>query len=805
MSSFPAIAAGSPVALQLPREHLLHALLESPRRLNLLCAPAGYGKSALARALLERLPASCARAWLDFAGQPLALNVASAQVARQLGLLDSDPESVQLALQSRRQPLWLVLDDYPQAADPELDAWLQRLLGLGDAPLYLLVSCRQRPAWNLSRLLLDERLCELGAARLAFNREECDALALAQGYDADCRERLWVATQGWCAGARLVLSARDGVHAPGEVASWLRTYLSQELLGRLDAETGAMLCGLAYLPRFNRDICASLWEEQGGVLFDRLQQGQGFFLALDAEASCFRLPPLVAKALQCHLQGPALIRLRLRACGVLSQAGWLDEAIEMALEAGQPEVAAGYMDRLDMDWLFSGRHLRLLLEWRERLPATLLESTPRLISLSARALLFSWRLDEAHRCIERLGNFLPQPQAPRNRRLLANWLALHGALDGMHGRLEQARDYCNAALCDLEPRDWRSTLLCLTTLARLDMATGELPQARRTLQAALELARRQGCLASEVLIDCDRVRLCLLAGEREQARSLLDACRERLPASGEGHELLRGRLAFLDGELLLLQGDTMAATTSLERGLRLARSCADPYILHGLLGRAEAASRSADAPAAQRFCEEAERRMHCWKVQPDCYRLPLESLKLRLLARQGQWLRLHHEASVLAAELELRPERVAPLHTPSLPQRVRYLLALAEAGCGRIDTAKERLLQLRDECQGLGYQALASETEHASHSLRVEIAPDRLPSLLPTSSGEIEDSAHGLTAREVAVLRLLAEGLSNQEIGNSLFISLNTVKTHAKKINVKLGVRRRTQAIVRAKSLGLLG
>jgi ATP/maltotriose-dependent transcriptional regulator MalT len=61
-----------------------------------------------------------------------------------------------------------------------------------------------------------------------------------------------------------------------------------------------------------------------------------------------------------------------------------------------------------------------------------------------------------------------------------------------------------------------------------------------------------------------------------------------------------------------------------------------------------------------------------------------------------------------------------------------------------------------------------------------------------------------LTQREMSVLRLLAGGLSNQEIGNVLFISLNTVKTHAKKINAKLGVKRRTQAIMRAKAMGVL-
>ncbi|MOA62640.1 Transcriptional regulatory protein DegU [compost metagenome] len=54
------------------------------------------------------------------------------------------------------------------------------------------------------------------------------------------------------------------------------------------------------------------------------------------------------------------------------------------------------------------------------------------------------------------------------------------------------------------------------------------------------------------------------------------------------------------------------------------------------------------------------------------------------------------------------------------------------------------------------------------------------------------------------MLKLLADGLSNEEVGASLYISLNTVKTHTKKINSKLGVNRRTQAIMRAKAMGIL-
>jgi LuxR family maltose regulon positive regulatory protein len=76
----------------------------------------------------------------------------------------------------------------------------------------------------------------------------------------------------------------------------------------------------------------------------------------------------------------------------------------------------------------------------------------------------------------------------------------------------------------------------------------------------------------------------------------------------------------------------------------------------------------------------------------------------------------------------------------------------------------------------------------------------RLPPLPSASTG----SGEALSGRELAVLELIAQGCSNQQISERLFISLHTVKTHASHINSKLGVERRTQAVARAKSLGLL-
>lgn len=62
----------------------------------------------------------------------------------------------------------------------------------------------------------------------------------------------------------------------------------------------------------------------------------------------------------------------------------------------------------------------------------------------------------------------------------------------------------------------------------------------------------------------------------------------------------------------------------------------------------------------------------------------------------------------------------------------------------------------------------------------------------------------GISSREYEVLELMATGYSNQEIADKLYISLNTVKTHSSNIYIKLDVKRRTQAVQRAKELSLI-
>jgi LuxR family maltose regulon positive regulatory protein len=78
------------------------------------------------------------------------------------------------------------------------------------------------------------------------------------------------------------------------------------------------------------------------------------------------------------------------------------------------------------------------------------------------------------------------------------------------------------------------------------------------------------------------------------------------------------------------------------------------------------------------------------------------------------------------------------------------------------------------------------------------------PAPLSPTHTQIEPLIEPLSARELEVLQLIAQGLSNNEIGERLFLALSTVKGHNRNIFGKLQVQSRTEAIARARQLGLL-
>jgi LuxR family maltose regulon positive regulatory protein len=96
--------------------------------------------------------------------------------------------------------------------------------------------------------------------------------------------------------------------------------------------------------------------------------------------------------------------------------------------------------------------------------------------------------------------------------------------------------------------------------------------------------------------------------------------------------------------------------------------------------------------------------------------------------------------------------------------------------------------------ESIGLAVGVTSTRPATHEKRPE----------PTTAKTEDSMPISLSAREMEVLKLIAEGKSNQEISAQLYLALNTVKRHAYNIYAKLEVKKRTHAVAKARQLGLI-
>jgi DNA-binding NarL/FixJ family response regulator len=144
------------------------------------------------------------------------------------------------------------------------------------------------------------------------------------------------------------------------------------------------------------------------------------------------------------------------------------------------------------------------------------------------------------------------------------------------------------------------------------------------------------------------------------------------------------------------------------------------------------------------------------------------------------------------------PSRVLVLTTF---QREDYLVAALRAGASGFLLKNARPTQLADAVRAVaaGDALLAPELTRAMIERAVSAAPP------PSSAAPAPPAAEHLTEREHEVLRLVARGLSNDEIATELFLGRATVKTHVSNILMKLSLRDRVQAVVFAHENGLVG
>ncbi|AOE87298.1 LuxR family transcriptional regulator [Pseudomonas sp. TCU-HL1] len=830
--------------LHVPRPRLCERLVTSRVRLRLLCAPAGSGKSVLLTECAMRRPADCTVHWLALGGRERTVAEFCAMLADALGIAKADEEGVLRALALWKTPAWVMLDDYCRRPTAELDACLDRLLNASSASVSWWISGRCRPSCNLPRLLIDGELLELDTNALAFERGELLKLLdqSLQAWPGDAVSRLLESTGGWCAGLRMALLeptewgfaeyGNDVGHSATLVA-----YLHHEMFASLDAQQAEAWHALVHLPRFNAPLCDHLFGNgEGAALLRDLQVLGSFIEPLADQPGWFRVfAPLAGKM---PVQDAQAGRgWHLRACQWFASEGDWQTAVEHALEAGQPEAAVSLLQHLGVEHLFQGRNVGLLLRLDREVDDNLLRVSPHCMRMLAGALLFAGKLDEAAACIAEQARFLPQPDAVRQQELVAYWQAQYGLLAHLQGDSPSARLHLSEALDALPESAWEQCLVCYSGLTQQALLEGRLDDAQSLNREALLLARSHGSLLMEAFLELDHAQILEHRGALLRADAVLERAQDFLLTKGRLASPLLGRLALRRGRLALRQGNDDQAREHYQFGLQEARNCGDYRVLFGYLGLATLdANRQAFDSAFDRL-REAERLMQMRHIPERVYRAVLLQVSSSLLLMQGRSGQARH--ALLRVLKHFRGEHAvqAPPATLDLIPRIEWHLALAELYEGEVFNARQRLLGQLHRAREAGMPALeveihvalaecaylTGELDKAAAQLRdgLTLASQinlqqplrelqlRQPHMLRALGMEEEDDAAEcavgpLSQRELEVLGLIALGSSNQEIAERLFISLHTVKTHARRINGKLGVKRRTQAVAHAKSLGLM-
>jgi LuxR family transcriptional regulator, maltose regulon positive regulatory protein len=473
-------------------------------------------------------------------------------------------------------------------------------------------------------------------------------------------------------------------------------------------------------------------------------------------------------------------------------------------------------------------------------------------------------LDDAERAFAATASQPPEPPVGPAGGVLANVPAgiafLRAELARLRGDAARAVDWDRQARAELGESDFYLRTLVGANLAVTYWLRGQLGQAERSLAEALAERRAagEGYLATRVCHDL---------GQVQRAQGNLDAAlatyRQTLDIAGEGGSQPPhlGMAHVGLAEVLYERDEVTAALDHATRGVTLCRQLAfTPPLAAGLVTLARIRQAQGDAAAALAAMGEAGQV----ELSPQVVALlnPVPSQRARLLLAQGdvraaaQWAKAAglspddepdyplEPAYLVLARVLLAQDRPGPaltllqrlLATAASQDRIgsvieiQALRALALAACGDHAGALGALAEAVTLACPQGYvrvfadegapmRALLTRLSAARKDQRAparDIDPDYLAGLLrargqagaaPPSrraATALPGMAEPLTDRELEVLQLLAAGRSNQRIAHELVVALDTVKKHVTHILGKLGAANRTEAVARARQLGLI-
>jgi LuxR family maltose regulon positive regulatory protein len=875
------------------------------RKLTLVSAPAGSGKTTLVSAWLQDLqgrgqerPAT----WLSldvgdndpvrFAAYLVAAlqkidgrigrDVAELLATAQLPPAESWVASLINEIAVTQASFVLVLDDYHAITELAIHEAIEFLLEHQPPQMHLVIVTRQDPALPISRLRARDQVTEIRQDDLRFTRDEAAAflnetmgLDLTAGEIAILEER----TEGWITGLQMAALALQPMEtAPGTlpieeggdaraaefIASfsgrhhYILDYLTDEILQRQPEPVQRFLLQTSILDRMCGPLCDAVVAEdvdrqpdsQG--MLEMLQKANLFVVRLDDERRWYRYHRLFADLLQARLQQSQASRvpeLHRRAAAWYEENGLASEAVRHILATEDYRLAAAVIERTILKIAtWSRLEVATLLEWLTALPDEVVQSRPWLMLFTSRAFFSTGRLQDTERVLDELERVLrSNPSLSDAEQVGKLVVADRASYAVVKGDVRQGREFAEHLATQVRPDDDLGQLRALALLGMAHSRSGHVVRAERTFRQAIDLAQATQMSFAAVPFVCNLADVQIVQGQLRQALQTCDWAMQMGKADGK-HISPTGFAALVRGKILYERNELPEAERSLLEGLKLlGRGGIGESFGNARAVLAQVKQARGDSEGASVAIQRAV-QLALGSSIPRLVNLT-EAYRARIWLAQGrldmadQWAHDYRQLAeteyvrdfedltlarvLLASE---RPDEATALLARLLPSaeaaaRTGVVLeglslrALALHAQGNLDLALDVLVSSLTPAEPERYvrvyvdggEPMRDLLKHASSR---GIAPSYVARLLEafgTPGPEWRETGRSpqplvepLTDRELEVLQQLAEGFSNREIAQRLFISLATVKSHASNIYGKLGVSGRKQAVARAKALGIL-
>jgi LuxR family maltose regulon positive regulatory protein len=638
------------------RQRLFEVLNQGlQRKLTLVSAPAGFGKTTLLMAWTR----ICGRpvAWLsldDGDNDPvrfLAYLIASLRkIDAEIGkdLLEklasprfSDPDSLfshedLLAglinrLDEIAESFVFILDDYHVISAQPVHETMGFLLDHLPTQMHLVIASRADPPLPLARLRGRGQLNELRLSDLRFTDEEAGSfLKKIMGLDLRPEQlsALTHKTEGWIAGLQMAALSMQGredlssfIGAFTGSNRFILDYLIEEVLQRQPSLIQDFLLKTSILEQLSGPLCdyvlgdgSQRAEEEtlisplyplfrnSQAVLEHLDQANLFIVCLDDQREWYRYHRLFSDLLHKRLYQtwPDLERmLNFRASEWFERHGYMQEAIEHAFSANEPSRAAQLVEQI-AEALLKRSEVATLRRWLDRLPDEQVSTRPAL------CIYHAWILLMSNRPLEDIKERLDQAVS-KDEAFSSKVSVLRAYIAALGGQLARAAALARQALKGLEERDSFLRSLALIILASSELSDGSPRAGYRALDQAARISEQSGNVMASVMVLASMAEDCRKQGQLRQVETLYQQALD-LAVDSKGRRLpIAGRPLIGMGDLMRERNQLGVAERYLEEGIELIRQWGLIGAYSGYLSLVRLRQAQRDLPGALEVLEEARR------------------------------------------------------------------------------------------------------------------------------------------------------------------------------------------------------